>query len=114
MTELSPGLIVGQIAMLRDAPRTATVIAINDVHASARSGHRLARCERNQREPAHGPTPTSPAFDVFARLDVSAQDRHAHEMPGREPWLEPEQLDLLWSGGAGPTWSHDCWTDVVV
>ena len=33
VTEVSPGQIVGEIAMLRHAPRTATVIAIDDLHA---------------------------------------------------------------------------------
>ena len=33
VAEVSPGLIVGEIAMLRHAPRTAAVIAIDDVHA---------------------------------------------------------------------------------
>jgi len=32
VTELSPGTIIGEIAFLRDAPRSATVIAKDDVH----------------------------------------------------------------------------------
>jgi protein lysine acetyltransferase len=40
VTQLSPGTIVGEIALLRDAPRTATVIARDDV--SGYVGHEAA------------------------------------------------------------------------